>query len=147
MVRREYSECSTCHKSPLEGQRHQPPQISAPPLFRVVPCAAAPLTIVTTPNIPPVVAPQRKANHHTMGLEAFIAAFPPNEVKYVKKKSVRPNKPALTHLHNDGLGRVVQEQEWINRSSMRRGHSCLPGFVLVAPKKKGSDAYFSWRPH
>ena len=111
------------------------------------PCAAAPLTIVTTPNIPPVVAPQRKANHHTMGLEAFIAAFPPNEVKYVKKKSVLPNKPALTHLHNDGLGRVVQEQEWINRSSMRRGHSCLSGFVLVAPKKKGSDAYFSWRPH
>ena len=109
--------------------------------------ARALLTIVTTPNIPPVVAPQRKANHHTMGLEAFIAAFPPNEVKYVKKKSVRPNKPALTHLHNDGLGRVVQEQEWINRSSMRRGHSCLPGFVLVAPKKKGSDAYFSWRPH
>ena len=53
--------------------------------------ARAPLTIVTTPNIPPVVAPQRKANHHTMGLEAFIAAFPPNEVKYVKKKSVRPH--------------------------------------------------------
>ena len=37
MGRFEFSEWSTCHKSPLEGQRHQPPQISAPPLFRVLP--------------------------------------------------------------------------------------------------------------
>ena len=41
MGRVEYSEWCTCHKSPREGQRHQPPQISAPPLFRV-PCPCAP---------------------------------------------------------------------------------------------------------
>ena len=110
MGRVEYSEWSTCHKSPLEGQRHQPPQISAPPLFRVVPCAAAPLTIVTTPNIPPVVAPQRKADHSCASYYEVCSlhCVPTKRAKYVKKQSPHPNQPALTHLHNDGPGRAVQ---------------------------------------
>lgn len=60
MGRREYSEWCTCHKSPF-GRA----EASATANF----CASAlqsggraPLTIVTTPNIPPL-ALQRKANH------------------------------------------------------------------------------------
>ena len=84
----------------------------------------APLTIVTTPNIPPVVAPQRKANHFcTSYYEACIAtafiAFPTDGAKYVKKQSPHPKQPTLTHLHNDGPGRVVQEEMQCRRSATR----------------------------
>ena len=45
-----------------------------------------------------------------MGFAAAFITFPPNGAKYVKNQSLHPNEPALTHLHNDGPGRVVQEQ-------------------------------------
>ena len=57
--------------------------------------ARAPLTIVTTPNIPPVVAPQRKANHscasyYEASIAAVFIALTPNGAKFVKKQSSPP---------------------------------------------------------
>ena len=96
--------------------------------------ARALLTIVTTPNIPSVVAPQRKANHSWASYEACSLYCVASKRGKICEKA-KPHPPSLICTMMD-WGRMcnceqMQVQDWINRSAMRGQHHCLSSFVLV----------------